>query len=162
MPAPHTQLAAAFAAGAALAAAVTAAMCRHCGWRGRTRGWQQRAAEQVAPPHPAWTAPAPQHPPHNPDDLITVDVSSTPPDELYPLIISAVVPRPIGFVATISSSGATNLAPYSFFNVLTFSPPIVVLGCCHSPARGNGKKDTLMNIEETRCVSFQQQGMLCH
>lgn len=80
----------------------------------------------------------------------TVDPAVLSPAEMYPLAISAVVPRPVGFVSSLSSSGAANLAPYSYFNLLSHSPPVVALGICRSPGRAGGKKDTLQNIEETK------------
>jgi hypothetical protein len=79
-----------------------------------------------------------------------VDPATHPTAELYPLVISAVVPRPIGFTASVSKDGSVNLAPYSYFNVLGHNPFIVALGICRSPGRAGGKKDTLQNIEETR------------
>ena len=53
------------------------------------------------------------------------------PDELsgrdsYRLLISCVVPRPIGWISTISPDGIFNLAPYSFFNAVSGAPPIVM------------------------------------
>jgi flavin reductase (DIM6/NTAB) family NADH-FMN oxidoreductase RutF len=66
----------------------------------------------------------------------------------YRLLAGAVVPRPIAFVSTLSSSGRRNLAPFSFFNVASIDPPVL----CFSPLlKTNGaQKDTLRNIEETR------------
>eukprot|EP00775_Hariotina_reticulata_P007916 gene7916-8112_t len=80
----------------------------------------------------------------------TIDPASIPKAELYPLVISAVVPRPIGFVSSVSRDGSVNLSPYSYFNVMAHNPMIVALGICRSPTRGGGKKDSLINIEETK------------
>ena len=44
------------------------------------------------------------------------------------LIISTIVPRPIGLVTSISDNGIVNAAPYSFFNGMSSEPPLVVLG----------------------------------
>lgn len=49
-----------------------------------------------------------------------------------------VAPRPIGWISTVSADGRRNLAPYSFFNLLAYRPPI--LGFCSS-----GEKDSLAN-----------------
>lgn len=59
-----------------------------------------------------------------------------------------VVPRPIGWVSTLNKAGAINLAPFSFFNAVSDSPPIVVLGCNGVHIEG-GVKDTALNISET-------------
>ncbi len=55
---------------------------------------------------------------------------------------SIVGPRPIGWVSTLSSSGVRNLAPYSFFNLFCYRPPI--LGFCST-----SPKDSLRNARET-------------
>lgn len=55
---------------------------------------------------------------------------------------SLVVPRPIGWISTVSKEGVHNLAPYSFFNAVSDRPPIVLFS-------SGGHKDTLQNIEET-------------
>ncbi len=58
-----------------------------------------------------------------------------------------VVPRPVGWISTISLDGVTNLAPYSFFNLVNGDPPQVMLS---SERRAGGeRKDTQRNIEET-------------
>jgi flavin reductase (DIM6/NTAB) family NADH-FMN oxidoreductase RutF len=59
-----------------------------------------------------------------------------------------VVPRPISLISTVSSGGNLNLAPYSLFNVVCYTPAMVFL----TPMRKNSgaKKDTLINIENTR------------
>ena len=53
------------------------------------------------------------------------------------------VPRPIGWISTVSSNGVANLAPYSFFNAVAEKPHYVVIGA-------GGAKDTLSNIQETK------------
>ena len=59
-----------------------------------------------------------------------------------------VAPRPIAWVSSRSDSGAVNLAPFSFFNAMADSPPIIVFAP-NNPRLGGGRKDTLTNIEET-------------
>ncbi len=61
---------------------------------------------------------------------------------------SLIVPRPIGWVSTISLDGVVNLAPFSFFNGLTDAPPMVMIACNGTSNEG-GRKDTLANIEDT-------------
>lgn len=55
---------------------------------------------------------------------------------------SLVVPRPIGWISTLSRSGIVNLAPYSYFNAITSRPPHVLFA-------SNGRKDSQRNAEET-------------
>ena len=59
---------------------------------------------------------------------------------------SCVVPRPIGWISTISSKGVHNLAPYSQFQNLTFDPPDVMFAA-NQNTRGQ-RKDTVVNVEE--------------
>ncbi|HVZ00187.1 MAG TPA: flavin reductase family protein [Dongiaceae bacterium] len=56
---------------------------------------------------------------------------------------SIVAPRPIGWVSTRDAQGRFNLAPYSFFNLFSYRPPII--GFC-----SNGWKDSVRNAEATR------------
>jgi flavin reductase (DIM6/NTAB) family NADH-FMN oxidoreductase RutF len=61
---------------------------------------------------------------------------------------SIVVPRPIGWISTVSGDGVVNLAPYSFFNGVSYAPPMVMFAPNGQHAEG-GHKDTLSNIVET-------------
>ncbi len=47
---------------------------------------------------------------------------------MYPLVISAVVPRPIAFICSQDAAGTVNLSPYSYFNAMAHDPPILVMG----------------------------------
>ncbi len=70
---------------------------------------------------------------------------STP--ELQALLQGAVAPRPIAFVSSINGSGAVNLSPFSFFNLFSANPPILVF----SPSRrvrDKSTKHTLENVLE--------------
>jgi len=53
-----------------------------------------------------------------------------------------VAPRPIGWIGTVSKAGVRNLAPYSYFNAVCESPPMVMFS-------SSGRKDSLTNVEET-------------
>jgi hypothetical protein len=64
----------------------------------------------------------------------------------YSLLVSGIVPRPIGFVSTISKTGKQNLAPFSYFQCVDHDPPVFVIGFSGRPDR---PKDTLTNLEET-------------
>lgn len=67
---------------------------------------------------------------------------------IYGLLISSVIPRPIALVSSHDSNGVLNCAPYSYFNIVSHDPPLVVIGCCIN-GRTKTKKDTLNNIEQT-------------
>jgi len=60
---------------------------------------------------------------------------------------SCVVPRPIGWISSISADGHVNLAPYSYFNGVAGEPPMVMFA--NSGMAPKGSKDTISNIEET-------------
>ena len=60
---------------------------------------------------------------------------------------SCVVPRPIGWISTVSSGGVPNLAPYSQFQNLTYDPPYVMFAA-NQNTRGR-RKDTVVNVEQT-------------
>lgn len=60
---------------------------------------------------------------------------------------SCVVPRPIGWISTLSSAGVPNLAPYSQFQNLTYDPPYVMFAA-NQNTRG-GRKDSVVNAEQT-------------
>ncbi|MBI2587020.1 MAG: flavin reductase family protein, partial [Rhodospirillales bacterium] len=61
--------------------------------------------------------------------------------------LSCIVPRPIGWVSTVSADGIVNLAPYSFFNGVAVKPPMVMFAS--SGRQAHGPKDSLANIEAT-------------
>ncbi|KAH7023822.1 hypothetical protein EDB80DRAFT_698707 [Ilyonectria destructans] len=69
----------------------------------------------------------------------------------YKLMISSIVPRPIAFVSTRAADGSsTNLAPFSYFNMVNHDPPLFVIGIASGLERA---KDTLRNIVDTgECV----------
>lgn len=67
--------------------------------------------------------------------------------EVHGFLLTAVSPRPIAFASTVDNAGNPNLAPFSFFNVFSSRPPVMIF----SPARSGrtGKtKDTLNNVLE--------------
>jgi flavin reductase (DIM6/NTAB) family NADH-FMN oxidoreductase RutF len=66
------------------------------------------------------------------------------PHERYKLLCGVVVPRPIALVTTLDTNGAVNAAPFSFFNVFSEDPPLIVLGLQHKADRT--PKDTTRNI----------------
>lgn len=75
----------------------------------------------------------------------TIDTAAVKTKDLHGYLLGAVGPRPIAFASTISPDGVPNLAPFSFFNVFSANPPILIF----SPARrvrDNTTKHTLQNI----------------
>ena len=66
------------------------------------------------------------------------------------VLTGVVVPRPIAFVSSISADGIVNLAPFSFFNAVSYDPPTIVFSSSRYAGEDRGKrKDTLVNVEET-------------
>lgn len=70
-----------------------------------------------------------------------------PASSNYKLLISGIIPRPIGFVSTRSKDGSsTNLAPFSYFQTICHDPPLFILGIAGDYS---SSKDTLRNLQET-------------
>ena len=76
-----------------------------------------------------------------------LDLEKQYAERAYPILASLVTPRPIAFVTTVSPDGRINAAPFSFFNLLGATPPILAL----APGdRDDGTpKDTALNIRLT-------------
>jgi flavin reductase (DIM6/NTAB) family NADH-FMN oxidoreductase RutF len=74
---------------------------------------------------------------------MTIDPKTLSPRDAYNILVGAVVPRPIAFVTSMNDRNIVNAAPYSFFNALTGSPPLIMI----SVGRKNGQmKHTAENI----------------
>lgn len=83
--------------------------------------------------------------------MITIDPKKIATAKLQGYLQSSVGPRPIAFASTIGTNGIPNLSPFSFFNVFSANPPILIF----SPARrvrDNSIKHTLINAEANREV----------
>lgn len=83
--------------------------------------------------------------------MISIEPNEISPVQLQGYLQSSVGPRPIAFASTIDKDGIPNLSPFSFFNVFSSNPPILVF----SPARrvrNNTVKHTLLNAEATQEV----------
>ena len=81
-----------------------------------------------------------------------IEIDSLNSKELYNLLTSTITPRPIAFVSTKDSSGQDNLSPFSFFNVFSVTPPVVVFSPVNRIS-DNSKKDTLKNVINSKeCV----------
>lgn len=65
---------------------------------------------------------------------------------IYKLLTGTIIPRPIGWVSSISEEGIVNLAPFSFFNAVGDDPPHVMFSTVRT---GDSNKDTLNNVLAT-------------
>ncbi|GAA6196118.1 flavin reductase family protein [Pseudophaeobacter arcticus] len=67
-----------------------------------------------------------------------------------------ITPRPIGWISSRAEDGSNNLAPYSFFNGVAYTPPQVMFASTGSKDDQPGTKDSLANIEDTGvfCVNI--------
>jgi len=83
--------------------------------------------------------------------MITIDPKSIPVQKLQGYLQGSVSPRPIAFVSSVDANGLVNLSPFSFFNMFSMNPPILVF----SPSRrvrDNTTKHTLQNVMEVQEV----------
>jgi len=76
-----------------------------------------------------------------------IDVSKLSKSQVYKLMTSVIVPRPIAWISTISKDGIPNVAPFSYFAGVSSDPPLLMVSI-GSKEEGI-KKDTWKNIEET-------------
>ncbi len=73
-----------------------------------------------------------------------VDAKSLNANQSYDLVVSVIIPRPIGLVTTLGPDGIPNAAPFSFFNGIATNPPHIIF----SSDRWKGKKKgTIINLE---------------
>jgi flavin reductase (DIM6/NTAB) family NADH-FMN oxidoreductase RutF len=77
-----------------------------------------------------------------------INPDSFPRQSVYKLMIGAIVPRPIGWIATVNKNGQPNLAPFLFFNAVCPKPPTLLFCPMVRGADGHAK-DTLNNIRAT-------------
>jgi flavin reductase (DIM6/NTAB) family NADH-FMN oxidoreductase RutF len=83
--------------------------------------------------------------------MLTLDPKTLTPVQIQGYLQGAIGPRPIAFASTVDAQGNPNLSPFSFFNIFSANPPILVF----SPARrvrDNTIKHTLINCQDTREV----------
>lgn len=81
------------------------------------------------------------------NNMVTIDPKELPVPKLHKYLLGAIGPRPIAFAATVDKDGNHNLAPFSFFNVFSANPPIMVFSPARS-GRTNTTKDTYNNVKE--------------
>jgi flavin reductase (DIM6/NTAB) family NADH-FMN oxidoreductase RutF len=74
---------------------------------------------------------------------MTLDFENLAPRDAYSWLTSAINPRPIAWVSTLSADGKTNLAPFSFFQGVCACPPTLLFTCVND--RTGRQKDTVLN-----------------
>ena len=87
----------------------------------------------------------------NMENFKTLDPKNLSTNEVHKILLSSITPRPIALASTIDNNGNVNLSPFSYFNVFSAAPPILVF----SPANrvtDNSKKDTLNNVIQNKEV----------
>lgn len=67
--------------------------------------------------------------------------------EIYKLMIGSILPRPIALVSTMSKDNIVNIAPFSYFNIVSSTPPLISISIRHQ--NDGSKKDTYVNMDET-------------
>ena len=81
----------------------------------------------------------------------SIDINSITTAKIYKILSTAVAPRPIALASTINSKGDVNLSPFSFFNVFSANPPILIFSPV-TRVRDNTTKHTLDNVKEIKEV----------
>ncbi len=81
-----------------------------------------------------------------------IDPATLNNKEMYKFLIGGVAPRPIAWAGTRSKDGFNNLAPFSFYNAFSSTPPIV--GFSTIPRLDGRKKDTLQNVIDNKCFTL--------
>ncbi|KAI5857269.1 hypothetical protein BZA05DRAFT_331810 [Tricharina praecox] len=103
---------------------------------------------KTAAPNPRWQIGSGASSPPTTAATLSIDPYSptrTAGDN-YRLLVSGIIPRPIGFVSTLGSTGAENLAPFSYLSLANHDPPIFTLGF----SSGTGaEKDSCRQLLET-------------
>jgi len=82
--------------------------------------------------------------------MLSLDPKSLPIPQLHAYLMGAVGPRPIAFASTIDKSANPNLAPFSFFNVFSSNPPVLIFSPNRSGRTGETKHthDNVLEVPE--------------
>lgn len=83
--------------------------------------------------------------------MLTIDPKEIPVPKLHHYLLGGVGPRPIALASTVDKDGNPNLSPFSFFNVFSANPPIMVFSPARS-GRTGATKNTFDNVKETKEV----------
>lgn len=85
-------------------------------------------------------------------EMLSLDPKELSVPQVHRYLLGAIGPRPIAFASTIDENGIPNLAPFSFFNVFSANPPILIFSPARS-GRSNTTKDTFENVKVvSECV----------
>ena len=87
-----------------------------------------------------------------------IDLSTLESRHAHDLLTSAIIPRPIAWVSTINTQGQPNIAPFSFFTGVSWSPPVLAVSVVTRP--DGTFKDTLVNIRSLGASSWCTCGMI--
>lgn len=79
--------------------------------------------------------------------MLSVNASELTTQKLHQYLLGAIGPRPIAFASTIDKNGNRNLSPFSFFNVFSAAPPILIFSPARSGRTGE-TKNTFDNVKE--------------
>ncbi|MCB0380368.1 MAG: flavin reductase family protein [Flavobacteriales bacterium] len=79
--------------------------------------------------------------------MLSVNTSDLTTQKIHQYLLGAVGPRPIAFASTIDKNGNRNLSPFSFFNVFSAAPPILIFSPARSGRTGE-TKNTFDNVKE--------------
>ena len=79
--------------------------------------------------------------------MLSIEPKQLETPKLHRYLLGAIGPRPIAFASTINENGIHNLAPFSFFNVFSANPPVMIFSPARS-GRTNTTKDTYNNVKK--------------
>jgi len=79
---------------------------------------------------------------------MNIDPHALSPRESYKLLVGAVVPRPIAFVTSLNAKGILNAAPYSFFNIVASSPPLIMISAEREKGAMKHTTDNILHTKE--------------
>ena len=80
-------------------------------------------------------------------DITSLDTSALSTQQMHAYLLAAVAPRPIAFASTIDKDGKVNLSPFSYFNVFSTTPPVMIFSPARS-GRDNSHKHSYLNVKE--------------
>jgi len=81
------------------------------------------------------------------DNILSLDPKSLSQPDLHNYLLTAIAPRPIALASTVDIDGKVNLAPFSFFNIFSSHPPVLIISPARS-GRDNTTKHTYQNVKE--------------
>ena len=81
------------------------------------------------------------------DNILSLDPKSLSQPDLHNYLLTAIAPRPIALTSTVDIDGKANLAPFSFFNIFSSHPPVLIISPARS-GRDNTTKHTYQNVKE--------------